>query len=253
MFSLKVFGHGDACPWLTMHTVGNKPRNHAIYASIEEIFRLDPPYPAANLEPYYTGWNHEINRPGGETPREGSARDVYFAHAQMYGSVLSGSLAGHVHGTAAYDVTSTGEPEGWRPFIWDALRYGSGAQMQHLRTFVLSEGDRYQQLGLASDNLHPRASPEANADGLDGWSFMMCTADRAFALLYFENKAVRAEATGFTPKGRYRWTWFNPRTGAWSNAIDLTADAQGNLRPPGIPAPDQDGLNDWAAKVLAAK
>ncbi len=43
------------CPWLTMHTVGNKPRNHAIYASLEEIFRLSPPYPAANLEPYYTG------------------------------------------------------------------------------------------------------------------------------------------------------------------------------------------------------
>ena len=106
----KAFGHGERCPWLTMHTVGNKPRNHAIYASLEEIFRLSPPYPAANLEPYYTGWNHEINRPGGETPAPDSDRDNYFARAQMYGSVLSGGLAGHVHGTAAYDVTSTGEP-----------------------------------------------------------------------------------------------------------------------------------------------
>jgi hypothetical protein len=67
----------------------------------------------------------------------------------MYGSVLSGALAGHVYGTAAYDVTSTGEPAGWRPHIWTALRYESGAQMQHLRSFVLSEGARYQQLAAA--------------------------------------------------------------------------------------------------------
>src|SRR5690606_30683844 len=36
----KRFGHGDDSPWLTMHTVGNKPRNHAIYASLEAIFQL---------------------------------------------------------------------------------------------------------------------------------------------------------------------------------------------------------------------
>ena len=139
-----------------MHTVGNKPRNHAIYASPEEIFRLSPPYPAANLEPYYTGWNHEINRPGGERPAPDSGRDNYFARAQAYGSVLSGGLAGHVHGTAAYDVTSTGEPPGWRPYIWEALRYASGGQLRHLRAFVLSEGDRYARLELASEDLVPR-------------------------------------------------------------------------------------------------
>ena len=36
------FGHAAQAPWLTMHTVGNKPRNNAIYASIEELFRLEP-------------------------------------------------------------------------------------------------------------------------------------------------------------------------------------------------------------------
>ena len=102
------------------------------------LFGFSPAYPAANLEPYYTGWNHTINRPGGETPVDNSDRDNYFARAMMYGSVLSGALAGHVHGTAAYDVTSTGEPAGWRPHVWTALRYKSGAQMQHLKEFVLS-------------------------------------------------------------------------------------------------------------------
>src|SRR5690606_33970075 len=144
-------------------------RNHAIYGSLEEIFRLTPAYPVANLEPYYTGWNHMMNRPGGETPEENSDRDNYFARAMMYGSVLSGGLAGHVHGTAAYDITTTGEPAGWRPHIWTALRYESGAQMQHLKKFILSEGDRYQQLELASPDVSTRRQTNPLDEGLDGW------------------------------------------------------------------------------------
>jgi hypothetical protein len=248
----RAFGHGADAPWLTMHTVGNNPRNHAIYASIEELFRLAPPYPAANLEPYYTGWNHPINRPGGETPEENSARDNYFARAMMYGSVLSGALAGHVHGTAAYDVTTTGETAGWRPYIWTALRYESGAQMQHLRSFVLSEGARYQGLMLAAQDLEPRTIPAALEDGLDGWSYLMRTPARDFALTYFENGAQRAQLNGFTPGMRYRWTWFDPRTGSWRRPIALKSDAAGKLMTPAFPAGGVDGARDFAAKIVAA-
>jgi hypothetical protein len=247
----QAFGHGDRCPWLTMHTVGNKPRNHAIYASIEELFRLDPAYPAANLEPYYTGWNHTINRPGGETPPPNSDRDNYFSRAMMYGSVLSGGLAGHVHGTAGYDVTSTGEPAGWRPHIWEALRYASGGQMQHLKKFVLSEGSRYQDLLLASSDLQPRGTAGALADGLDGWAFMMRTADRDFALLYFESKMVRPQLNGFRPNAHYSWTWFNPRDGQCSDALKIPTDANGALAAPTFPQGDTS-KQDWAAKVKLA-
>ena len=104
------FGHSTACPWLTMHSVGNRPRDHRVSEAIEELFHLDPPYPAINFEPYYTGWDHEINMPGGERPPADSERDNYFSRAQMYGSVLSGALSGHVHGTAAYDITTTVNP-----------------------------------------------------------------------------------------------------------------------------------------------
>ena len=235
-----------------MHTVGNNPRNHAIYESIEELFRLTPAMPAANLEPYYTGWSHNINRPGGETPEENSARDNYFARAMMYGSVLSGALAGHVHGTAAYDVTSTGEPEGWRPYIWTALRYESGAQMQHLRAFVLSEGDRYQQLTLSSQDLEPRSIPGAAADGLDGWSFLMRTPAKDLALAYFENKAVRARMKGFVPGARYRWTWFDPRTGRWGHTLNLKSDAAGVIVAPPFVDGGKQATRDVAAKVSMA-
>ncbi|HEX5161873.1 MAG TPA: DUF5060 domain-containing protein [Steroidobacteraceae bacterium] len=245
----KAFGHGAQAPWLTMHTVGNNPRNHAIYASLEELFALDPPMPAANLEPYYTGWNHAINRPGGETPAENSERDNYFARAMMYGSVLSGALAGHVHGTAAYDVTSTGEPAGWRPHIWTALRYESGAQMRHLKTFVLSEGARYQELVPASQDLQPRSIAEAKGDGLEGWSFLMRTPARDFALAYFENRAHRARLAGFAPGTNYRWQWFDPRTGTWAGPKAVRADAQGVLQAPPFPRGGDQAAADVAAKI----
>lgn len=248
----KAFGHGDKVPWLTMHTVGNKPRNHAIYGSIEEIFRLTPAYPAANLEPYYTGWNHTMNRPSGETPPENSDRDNYFSRAMMYGSVLSGGLAGHVHGTAAYDMTSTGEPAGWRPHVWTAMRYQSGAQMQHLKAFVLAEGARYQQLELASSDISTRQVANPRDDGLDGWAFMMRTVGRDFALLYFENKAETPRLAGFAANGRYHWSWFNPRTGAWGAALDLTANASGGIVLPAFPAAEPGIINDWAAKLVLA-
>ncbi len=251
--TFKAFGHGARAPWLTMHTVGNNPRNHAIYESIEELFRLDPPMPAANLEPYYAGWNHQINRPGGETPDEDSPRDNYFARAMMYGSVLSGALAGHVYGTAAYDVTSTGEPAGWRPHIWTALRYQSGAQMQHLREFVLSEGDRYQALVPASRDLQPRGIPGALADGLDGWSFLMRTPERDFALAYFENKALKPRLQGFTPGANYRWSWFDPREGAWHAPLLLEADSSGVIAAPAFPAGGGQAEGDIAAKLIAVR
>ncbi len=247
--TLHRFGHAAQCPWLTMHSVGNKPRNHGIYSWIEEIFRLNPPYPAANLEPYYTGWRHEINQPGGETPAPNSDRDNYFARAQMYGSVLSGGLADHVHGTGAYDVTSTGEPAGWRPYIWEALRFTSGSQMRHLRDFVLSEGNRYQQLLPASDEVHPRKAAGSRDDGLDGWAFMMRTPEADLALLYFENGAVRASIAGLNPVTTYRWTWFDTRKGGQLTPLMQTTDRAGNLAMPAFPNGADRAAADWTARL----
>jgi len=157
-----------------------------------------------------------------------------------------------VHGTAAYDVTSTGEPAGWRPPIWEALRYTSGTQMQHLGRFVLSERDRYQQLAPASADLQPRTQPGAIADGLDGWSFMLRSTDREFALLYFENKAVLPLITGLVPSAHYRWIWFNPRDGRWREPVEVMTTNTGSLAAPDFPAGDPQFINDWAAKLVRA-
>ncbi|HDS08535.1 MAG TPA: DUF4038 domain-containing protein [Bacteroides sp.] len=243
------FGHHTDCPWLTMHSVGNKPRDHRVSTALEILFNLQPPYPAINFEPYYTGWDHEINMPGGERPPANSARDNYFSRAQMYGSVLSGGLSGHVHGTAAYDITSTGEPAGMRPHIWDALLYESGKYMRHLRTFVLSEGDRYQALQPASDQIVPGKAPGAPETGLDGWAYMMRTPDDEFALLYFENRSVLPVLKGFIPETEYLILWFEPVTGEWQEPVRVRADDRGNLEIGAFPCGQNPSSADHAAKI----
>lgn len=244
-----AFGHAEDVPWLDIHSVGNKPRDHRVADALETLFKLEPPYPAINFEPYYTGWLHEINKPAGEEPPANSPRDNYFARAQMYGSVLSGGLAGHVHGTAAYDVTSTGEPDGARPHIWDALKYESGEYMQHLHAFILANGPRYQDLLLASDQLEPRKAPGSPEDGLDGWSYMMRTANTDLSLLYFENQAVLPRLHGYLPGKRYRLAWFNPVNGEWHKTIAVTADTDGMLALLQFPDGGKTATRDWAARI----
>lgn len=246
-----TLGQGEQVPWLDMHSVGNKPRDHRVGENLEAQFAIKPPKPTINFEPYYTGWLHEINKPAGEEPPPNSARDVYFARAQMYGSVLSGGLSGHVHGTAAYDLTSTGEPAGARPHIWDALRYNSADHMAPLKAFVLSEGKRYQDLIPATNAIAPRQAPGAPEDGLDGWSYLMRTEDARFALLYFENGAVTATLSGFAPGGAYQWNWYNPRTGEWLDPRDLEVNGAGELTTPAFPDGESVAPEDWAAKILA--
>lgn len=245
-----TFGHGENVPWLDMHSVGNKPRDHGFYGALDTLFNLKPAYPAINFEPYYTGWKHEINKPGGETPMPNSDRDNYFARAQMYGSVLSGGLSGHVHGTAAYDITSTGEPAGSRPHIWDALQYESGKQMQHLKAFILSEGARYQHLEPYHHHLHPQKAKNSAVRGLDGWSFMMSNPEKDFALLYFENNAELPTISGLKANSSYSFQWFDPINGEWKEAVILKSDRRGKAMIPSFPDNENLSSRDWAAKIL---
>ena len=168
----------------------------------------------------------------------------------MYGCVLSGALAGHVHGTGAYDVTSAAEAPGPRPYFWQALRYESAEYMRGLGTFFLSEGARYRDLELASDDLAPRKAAGSSETGLDGWSFLMRTPDRGFGLLYFENKAARARTTGWRPNSGYRLTWLDPRAGSWRESIDLVSDGGGVMQVPPFPGGHDVAGTDWAAKIV---
>jgi hypothetical protein len=137
-----------------------------------------------------------------------------------------------------------------RPHVWDALKYESGTYMQHLKTFILSEGNRYQTLQLASQDIHPQKAPDSPARGLDGWSFMMRTPDKKFALLYFENQAVLPTLSGFAANESYHLQWFKPRNGEWTAGGTIRSDDQGLLTLPSFPDQQNPSTTDWAAKLL---
>jgi len=165
--------------------------------------------------------------------------------------VLSGGLAGHVHGTGAYDVTESSEPPGPRPYFWQALRYESAEYMRGLRDFILSHGARYRDLVPASDALTPRKAAGSSERGLDGWSFLMRTPEKDLGFLYFETRAERARTSGWKPNGAYLFTWYDPRAGAWGESVDLTADPRGVLPLPEFPGGEAVTSIDWAAKIVA--
>ncbi len=246
------FGHGKSVPWLTMHGVGNAIRSHDMHQYVERIYRLESPLPCINQEPYYPGWRGCAEHGSLErTTASGSELENYYARAMMYGSVLSGALAGHVYGTGAYGGDTTGEPDGHYPHIWEALRYESGAQMGHLRTFMLSEGERYQHLVPSHDLLNPRRGPAGKADNLDGWAYAAALVDRSLLCGYFE-RHCRAAHLGELPAGsRYIFRWFDPRTGQWKDEHVLRVDDGGRAALP--PFPDGGGTNerDWAWKAIA--
>jgi len=246
-----TYGSGEKVPWLTMHSVGNYPRNHGFYPLLEEQFRLDPPKPTANLEPYYPGWHHiTLSKVAGERPERNSERDNYFGRTQAWGSVLSGGLAGHIYGTGAYDGTTIGEDPGSRLYIWDALKYPAGEQVGFVRKFLQSEGDAYQDLQLASNDLAPRKSAGSAPEGLDGWAYMMRTPDKDLAMLYFENRCQVPEVNGFDPDETYQLHWFDPINGTWQKGENqVTADDGGSFDIDLFPDGEKTSTQDWALKI----
>ncbi len=250
------FGHGEEAPWLTMHAVGNSPRNHGFYPMIEEIFQLEPPYPVANLEPYYPGWNHGWhNNVAGELPEPDSDRDNYFGRTQMYGSVLSGGLAGHIYGTGAYDGNTTGETRkpSERPYIWEALKYSSGAQMQFLGKFMLSEGKAYQKCIPKRNLLHPGKAKNAPENGLDGWGFLLLSPENDLGFLYFENASEIPFVSELRPDTDYSIEWFDPKTGNWLEINEGRTDHGGKLDLKSFPGGEKVSSRDWALKIKIAE
>jgi hypothetical protein len=82
----------------------------------------------------------------------------------MYGSVLSGGLGGHIYGAGGWKGGIwSGEVEAASDDpIWKAIQWASADQMRHLKSFVLAEGRRYQDLIPSVELLSP--PPSAKPD-----------------------------------------------------------------------------------------
>ena len=131
--------------------------------------------------------------------------------------------------------------------IWDVIKWQSAAQMQHLRTFVLSEGSRYRELIPSANLLSPSRSGKANS--CIGWAYCLRAPKNDFFLLYFEKDCPAATLSGAIPNARYETRWFNPRTGEWSDAGVLAAGAGGKVALPNFPSDLARSETDWGLKL----
>jgi len=234
--------------WVTLHQIGNM-REHNNYWYLTEIFNLRDPKPALNGEPYYAGYR-DARGPGAANytrgAKGGTELDDAFVRSGMYGSVLSGGLAGHVYGAEGIwgaDIEPDAPVHMWEAFLWP-----SGAQMQFLRTFVLSIGSRYQDLVPLADLVSPDKTPITL--GYEGWAYCARTGDKNMFLLYFERGCPRSQVRGARLNSLYRAKWFNPRNGTWVDAGNGTVAAN---KIGLIDLPDLPDSTDWGLRLVYEK
>lgn len=230
--------------WVTLHQVGNK-REHEYYWYMAEIFRDPHPQPALNGEPYYSGYADARAHIGGYEfgAVGGTPKDDLYVRSGMYGSFLSGGLAGHVYGAEGIwgaDIEPTAPTK-----MWDAFQWSSAAQMKHLRSFAFSIGKRYQDLVPDSGYVVP--SETRVVKGYEGWAYAARTADMRIFLAYFENGCPVSRVRGAIPMSNYRAQWFDPRLGVWSDVGDGVAQAD-NIGE--IQLPDFPSATDWGLSLV---
>jgi hypothetical protein len=237
--TLRNFGHTDKAKWLTFHQVGNR-RTHDLYPYLTEIFNASPAVPGINGEPYYAGM---LDAAGG-TEKSG-----LYCRSAMYGSVLSGGLGGHIYGGGGWQGGLwSGEVEDASPTpIWEVIKWRSADQMRHLRTFILSEGSRYQALVPSAEMVQPSRSGKEKS--CLGWAYCARTAEKDLFVLYFEKDCPEARLSGALPNAKYKALWFNPRTGDWIGAGVLIVDSAGKIILPNFPDKSTRSNTDWALKL----
>jgi hypothetical protein len=228
--------------WVTLHQTGNM-REHNNYWYLTEIFNSPNPEPALNGEPYYSGYSdsrsvgYKYGAPGG------TEKDDQFVRSSMYGSFLSGGLAGHVYGA---EGIWGGDIEAEAPVkMWDAFQWSSARQMRHLRTFALSSGKKYQDLVPNADLVSPNKTPVLRS--FEGWAYCARTPDKGLFLLYFERGCPRSQVRGAKLEAVYRAQWFDARAGAWQDV------GSGTLRSSAIGIimlPDFPSDTDWGLRLM---
>jgi hypothetical protein len=222
--------------WLDLHQSGNV-REHYTYWYLTEIFHAEPIKPAINGEPYYAGL-HQLGTPYPLRVDPDSEADQNYVRSGLYGSFLSGGLAGFIYGAEGIWQSDI-EPEALYK-MWDSFGWQSAAQVQHLKTFAMIKGDRYRLLRPEAELVVPNKSGPGY--GYTGWSYCARTADRSWFMLYFESNApMEASLRGVEFGAAYRPRFFDPRSGDWLQpGADISVARSSVLTLP--PRPDN---RDW--------
>ena len=181
--------------------------------------------------------------------KSGSEKAALYCRSGMYGSVLSGGLAGHIYGAGGWDGGMWGGnvEDAAEHHIWDALKWPSADQMRHLGKFILSEERRYQNLIPATEMLSPNKSGDPK--GYTGWSYCACSKSKDLVMVYFEKDCSSTTLSGLRANTEYKAQWFNPRNGSWIPPETFKADSKGAVRIERFPDNKKKTVTDWALKM----
>lgn len=243
--TLCQFGHvSDDAPWLTLHQIGNK-REHDYYWYLTEIFHTESPVPALHGEPYYSGWGTQVSYHKEFAVPGNTPKDDRYVRSGMYGSFLSGGLAGYIYGCTGL-VRAVNEPTpDWPTKIWVGLQWSSATMVRIFGKFVFCDGHRYRDLVPNADLISP--SRDHNLRSYDGWAYCAWTADRDLFLVYFEKGIEPGYIRSALHDADYRAHWYDVRTGRWIDAGVFRSDDLETVDLP--PKPTDD---DWALRLKLA-
>lgn len=222
--------------WVDLHQSGNV-REHYTYWYLTEIHQSAPTKPAINGEPYYAGL-HQLGTPYPLRVPPDSREDRYYVRSGLYGSFLSGGLAGFIYGAEGIWQSDI-EPESLYK-MWDSFRWQSGAEVQHLKTFAMVKGEAYRQLEPMADLVMPnKAGPDF---AYHGWSYCARSPDRSWFMLYFEDQApLEAKLRGVDVGAKYRPRFFDPRNGQWGAPGEVLTVPRSSV----LVLPQRPDTQDW--------
>jgi hypothetical protein len=227
--------------FLTLHQTGNKPREHGGYWYLTEEFFATPTLPAFAGEPYYSGGQGGKLGGSADSPPGGSEADSRNQRSSMFGTFLSGGLAGYIYGS--FPIERADIEPGAAIKMWDAFPWAGGNLMKTMRAFVFSQGKRYQDLIPSADFVLPNRTQDA--DSFEGWAYAAATKEKDFVLVYWEKDCPTDQLRGVLAHASYEAKWFDPRKSEWRDAGAFVSNMYGVIRLPKKPTAD-----DWGMQLV---
>ncbi|HUT36756.1 MAG TPA: DUF4038 domain-containing protein [Planctomycetota bacterium] len=194
-------------------------------------------------------WDYQPRKPFVETeamyeqiicgPRKATADDVRHV---AWKALLSGSY-GFTYGAAAVWLLKWDKADrrghGYNPNTWwhEGMNLPGSAHMRHLRHFFTAFGWWKLEPRFADPAWCRFAEPEATV--------LATEADRRAVVYAYGTKRSIGSLHGLTPATAYATTWFDPRTGSYREAPDLSATKAGALT-----LPDKPDGEDWVLMLV---
>ena len=164
--------------------------------------------------------------------------DQYYVRSGLYGSFLSGGLAGFIYGAEGIWNAEV-EAEALYP-MWQSFEWRSGGEVA-----APADVRRGARLALPRARAEGRAGvPNKTGPGFSyyGWAYCARTPERDLFLLYFEKDApLDANVRGAAPAGPYRPRLFDPARGRVAAAGEPVTVAPSSV----LTLPARPDERDW--------